>query len=126
MIRVICDNGNRRAATQSVTKYVVTELMSNYRGFSGSNGPLAFVSEIMFWDSMESKDSDWDSIESKDSEICRAGEDSWHTLAECERSQGYLTEWLGGGKWSALDGGDCLDSVLCSICLSWYFLASSR
>ena len=50
--------------------------MSNYRGLSGSDGPLAFVSEIMFWDSMESKDLDWDSIESKDSEICRSDKDS--------------------------------------------------
>ena len=50
--------------------------MSNYRGFSGSDGPLAFVSEITFWDSMESKDSDWDSIESKELDICRADEDS--------------------------------------------------
>ena len=50
--------------------------MSNYRGFSGFDGPLVFVNEIMFWDSMESKDSDWDSIESKDSEICRAGKES--------------------------------------------------
>ena len=50
--------------------------MSNCGGFSGSNGPLAFVSEITFWESMESNDSDWDSIESKDSEIRRAGEDS--------------------------------------------------
>ena len=50
--------------------------MSNYRGFSGYYGPLAFVSEIMFWDSMESKDSDWDSIKSKDLDICRADEDS--------------------------------------------------
>ena len=49
--------------------------MSNYGGFSGSDGPLALVREMTFWESMESKDSDWDSIESKDSEICRAGED---------------------------------------------------
>ena len=76
MIRVICDNGNRRAATKSVTKYVVTKLMSNYGGFSGSDGTLAFVSEITFWDSMESKDSDWDSIESKYLEIRRSGKDS--------------------------------------------------
>ena len=47
--------------------------MSKYGGFSGSDGPLAFVSEITFWDSMESKYSDWDSIESKDSDIRRAG-----------------------------------------------------
>ena len=57
--------------------------MGNCGGFSGSDGTLAFMSEIMFWDSMESKDSYWDSIESKDTEICRAGEDSLHTLAEC-------------------------------------------
>ena len=50
--------------------------MSNYGGFSGSDRPLAFVSEITFWDSMESKESEWDSIESKESEICRSGEDS--------------------------------------------------
>ena len=50
--------------------------MSNDGGFSGSDGPLAFVSESTFWDSIESKDSDWDSIESKDSEICRAGKES--------------------------------------------------
>ena len=59
------DNGNRRATTQAVTKYVDTKLMSNYWGFSGSDGPLVFVSEITFWDSMESKDLDWYSIESK-------------------------------------------------------------
>ena len=70
------DNGNRIATMQSVTKYIVTKLMSNYRGFSGSDGPLAFVSEIKFWDSMESKDSDWGSIESKELEICRADKDS--------------------------------------------------
>ena len=29
--------------------------MSNYGGFSGSDGPLVFVSEMTFWDSMESK-----------------------------------------------------------------------
>ena len=29
------DNVNRRAATQSVTEYVVTKLRSNYGGFSG-------------------------------------------------------------------------------------------
>ena len=69
-------NGNRRAATKSVAKYVVTKLMSNYMGFSGSDGPLVFVNEIAFWDLMESNDSDWDSIESKELEICRAGEDS--------------------------------------------------
>ena len=40
------DNSNIRAATQSVTKYVITKLMSNCGGFSGSDGPLAFVSEI--------------------------------------------------------------------------------
>ena len=79
---VTTDNGNRRAAMQSVTKYVVTKLMSNYGGFSGSDGTLAFVSEITFWYSMESKESDWDSVESKAPEIHRAGEDSWHTLAE--------------------------------------------
>ena len=50
--------------------------MSNYWNFSGSDGPLAFVSEIMFWESMESKDLDWYSIESKDLEIHRAGDDS--------------------------------------------------
>ena len=70
------DNGNRRASTQSVTNYVVTKLMSNYRGFSVSDGPLAFVNEIAFWGSMESKDLDWDSIESKDSDICRSDKDS--------------------------------------------------
>ena len=41
---VTTDNGNRIATTQSVTKYVVTKLMSNYGVFSGSGGPLAFVS----------------------------------------------------------------------------------
>ena len=41
---------------QSVTKYVVTKLISNYGGFSDYDGPLAFVSEIAFWDSIESKD----------------------------------------------------------------------
>ena len=70
------DYYNRRATTQSVKKYVVTKLMRNYWGFSGSDGPLAFESEITFWNSMESKDSDWDSIESKDLDILRAGEDS--------------------------------------------------
>ena len=50
--------------------------MSNYGGFSGSDGPLAFVSEITFWNSMESKDSEWDLIESKYSDIYRAVEDS--------------------------------------------------
>ena len=50
--------------------------MSNYGGFSGSDEPLAFVSEIAFSDSMESKESDWGSIESKDSEIHIASEDS--------------------------------------------------
>ena len=34
------------------------------------------MSENLFWDSIESKNSEWDSIESKDSEIRRAGEDS--------------------------------------------------
>ena len=63
---VTTNNGNRIATTQSVTKYVVTKLMSNYGGFSGSGGPLAFVSEITFWESMESKDL----------EIWRAGADS--------------------------------------------------
>ena len=69
-------NGNRKSTTQSVTKYVVNKLMITYRSLSGSDGLLAFVSEITFWDSTESKDSDWYSTESKDSEICRAGEDS--------------------------------------------------
>ena len=50
--------------------------MSNDGVFSGSDGPLAFVNEITFWDSMESKQSEWDSIESKESEIRRSGEDS--------------------------------------------------
>ena len=50
--------------------------MSNYGVFSDSYGPLAFVSEITLWDSMESKDSEWDSIDSKESEICRDGKDS--------------------------------------------------
>ena len=50
--------------------------MSNYGGFSGSDGPLVFMSEITFWDLMKSKDSEWDSIESKNLEILRAGEDS--------------------------------------------------
>ena len=72
---MIYDNVNRIATTKSVRKYVVTKLMSSYGGSSGSDGTLLFVSEITFWDPMESKDSDWDSIESKDSEICRAGED---------------------------------------------------
>ena len=120
------DNGNRKAATQSVTKYVVTKLMSNYGGFSGSDGPLAFVSEITFWDSMESKESDCDSIESKDSEIHRYGGDCLHTLAECERSRGYLTGWWGGVKWSTLDGGDWPDGASCGSCLSWCFPASNR
>ena len=64
---VTTGNGNRIATTQSVTKYVVTKLMSNYGGLIGSDGPLAFVSEVTFWDSMESKNS----------EIHRADEDSW-------------------------------------------------
>ena len=50
--------------------------MSNSGGFSDSDRPLAFVSKITFWYSMESKDSEWDSIESKNLEILRAGEDS--------------------------------------------------
>ena len=69
------ENGNRISATQSVTKYVVTKLMSNCWGFSGSDGPLEFVSENTFWGSIESKDLDWDSIESKDSKIRITGED---------------------------------------------------
>ena len=72
----VCDNGNRRAATQLVTKYVVPKLMSNYGVFNGSDGRFVFVSEITLWDSMESKESEWDSIESKDSEICSADENS--------------------------------------------------
>ena len=51
--------------------------MSNYGGFSGSDGTLTFVSEITFCDSMESKDSEWDSIDSKDLEIRRAVDESW-------------------------------------------------
>ena len=70
------DNGKRRAAKKSVTKYVVTKLISNYGGVIGSDGLLAFVSKMTFWDSMESKDSEWESIESKDLDICRSGEDS--------------------------------------------------
>ena len=77
---VTTDNGNRRAATQSVTKYVVIKLMSNYGGSSGSDGPLVFVSENRFWDSMESKDLDWESIDSTDLEILRASEDSLHLI----------------------------------------------
>ena len=50
--------------------------MTNYWVFSGSDEPFPFVSEITFWDYMESKDSDWDLIKSKDLEICRAGEES--------------------------------------------------
>ena len=50
--------------------------MRNYGGFSGSDGPLDFMSEITFLESMDSKDSDWDSIDSKDLEIRGAGEDS--------------------------------------------------
>ena len=47
---------------------------------------MAFVSEIMFWDSMESKDSDWDSIESKESENLRADEDLSWRLVELTRT----------------------------------------
>ena len=49
---MIYDNVNRIATTESVRKYVVTELMSSYGGSSGSDGPLLFVSEITFWDSI--------------------------------------------------------------------------
>ena len=60
--------------------------MSNYKGFSGSGGPLRFVSENTFWDSMESKDSDWGSIESKESEIHRADKDSSLRFVELTRT----------------------------------------
>ena len=39
---VTTNNGNRIVTTKSVTKYVVTKLMSNYGGFSGSDGPFLF------------------------------------------------------------------------------------
>ena len=72
---MIYDNVNRIATTKSVRKYVVTKLMSSYGGSSGSDGTLLFVSEITFWDSIQSKDSGWDSMESKELDIHRAGVD---------------------------------------------------